>query len=313
MAAGGHFKKGTSVKLNILLYLAAMFIWGSTWLGIKLQLSQVPPVLSVGYRFCLASSLLFLYCLLTKKKLAFSLHDHKFMALQGATLFSFGYCMSYLSTVYLTSGLVAVVFSTLMMWNILNLKLFMSQPVDWRAFSGGVVGLAGICILFWQDLTAFSATRGLIGLALALLGSYLASIGNIVGSRNAKSGIPVTQANAYGMAYGGVLTLCIHFGIGGTLVMDWSVGYLGPMLYLTIFGSVVAFECYMLLIGRIGAEYAAYVMLLVPVLALVLSTLFEQYHWNISSVSGILLVLIGNLVILTRPKTARRVLRRIAF
>jgi drug/metabolite transporter (DMT)-like permease len=299
--------------LNVVLYLAATLIWGSTWLGIKLQLTQVPPILSVGYRFCLASLILITYCLLTNKKLKFSRHDHLFMALQGVTLFGLGYCMSYLATVYLTSGLVAVVFSTLMMWNILNLKLFMSQPVDWRAFSGGVVGLMGICILFWQDLTAFTATRGLIGLGFALIGSYLGSVGNIIGSRNAKSGIPVTQANAYGMAYGGVLTLFIHFGSGGPLVMDWSLGYLGPMLYLTIFGSIAAFGCYMLLIGRIGAEYAAYVMLLVPVLALLLSTLFENYHWTVNGMSGIVLVLIGNLVMLTRPETARRILRRISL
>jgi drug/metabolite transporter (DMT)-like permease len=299
--------------LNFVLYLAATLIWGSTWLGIKLQLTQVPPVLSVGYRFCLAALILLLYCLLTKKKLRFSLNDHKFMALQGVTLFSLGYCMSYLSTVYLTSGLVAVVFSTIMMWNILNLKLFMSQPVDWRAFSGGIVGLTGLCVLFWFDLTAFSATQGLIGLILALIGSYLASVGNIVGSHNAKNGIPVTQANAYGMAYGGVLTLFIYFGGGGTCIMDWSIGYLGPMLYLTIFGSIVAFGCYMLLIGRIGADYAAYVMLLVPVLALLLSTLFENYHWTVNGMAGIVLVLIGNLVMLTRPETARRVLRRISL
>jgi drug/metabolite transporter (DMT)-like permease len=175
-----------------------------------------------------------------------------------------------------------------------------------------MVGLLGICVLFRQDLTAFAATRGLIGLTLALIGSYLASVGNIIGSRNAKNGIPVTQANAFGMAYGGIVTIFIHLAGGGSFIMDWSLGYLGPMLYLTIFGSVVAFGCYMLLIGRIGAEYAAYVMLLVPVLALLLSTLFEQYHWTVNAVAGVVLVIVGNLVMLTRPETARQILRRTA-
>jgi drug/metabolite transporter (DMT)-like permease len=298
---------------NFILYTVATLIWGSTWLGIKLQLTQVPPILSVAYRFCLASLILLIYCLLTNKKLNFSWYDHKFMALQGFTLFGLGYCMSYLSSIYLTSGLVAVGFSTIMMWNILNLKLFMSQPLEWRAFWGGVVGMVGICILFWRDLSAFTATRGLIGLVLALIGAYMASIGNVVGSRNAKNGIPVTQGNAYGMAYGGLLTLLIHFGSGGALSIDWSFGYLGPMLYLTIFGSVVAFGCYMLLIGRIGAEYAAYVLLLVPVLALLLSTIFENYLWTVSGVLGLILVLIGNLVILAQPQTATRIFRRMTL
>ncbi|MGD8991525.1 MAG: hypothetical protein PVI00_08735 [Desulfobacterales bacterium] len=81
-------------------------------------------------------------------------------------------------------------------------------------------------IVFWHDLAAFTASRGLIGLLIALAGAYLASIGNIVSSRNTKKGIPVTQANAFGMSYGGMLTLLIHFAMGGSLTMDWTVGYL---------------------------------------------------------------------------------------
>ena len=107
------------------------------------------------------------------------------------------------------------------------------------------------------------------------------------------------------------MTLAIHFGFGGELVMDWSVGYLAPMLYLTIFGSVVAFGCYMVLIGRIGAEYAGYVALLMPIIALALSTLFEGYHWSAHALAGVALVLAGNLVIMTPRATCRRILRRL--
>jgi drug/metabolite transporter (DMT)-like permease len=299
--------------INFILYITATLIWGSTWLGIKLQLAQVPPVLSVGYRFCLASIILLIYCIITNKNLLFSRRDHTFMAVQGFSLFGLGYILSYLATSYLTSGLVAVIFSTILMWNILNLKLFMKQPVAWRAFTGGVLGLVGICILFWHDLSAFAATRGITGLVISLLGAYLASIGNVVGSRNAKSGVPVTQANVYGMAYGALLCIAIHFGIGGELTMDWTFGYLGPMLYLTVFGSVVAFGCYMLLIGRIGADYAAYVMLLMPVVALIFSTFFEEYQWSASAVFGVIVVLVGNLIILTPAETLEKAFRKIGY
>jgi len=297
--------------LNFILYAAVTLIWGSTWLGIKLQLTQVPPILSVGYRFCLASLILLIYCLFTRKNLIFSRRDHAFMAVQGFSLFGLGYIMSYLATSYLTSGLVAVVFSTILMWNILNLRMFMGQPVAWRAFSGGILGLVGICAVFWHDLAAFTATRGIVGLIMALVGAYLASIGNVVGSRNARSGVPVTQANVYGMAYGAILCLAIHFGTGGAFVVDWTVGYLGPLLYLIIFGSVAAFGCYMVLIVRIGAEYAAYVMLLMPVVALILSTFFEAYQWSANAVFGVFVVLFGNLIILTPPGTLKRVLDKI--
>ncbi|MFC1857644.1 DMT family transporter [Thermodesulfobacteriota bacterium] len=295
--------------LNFFLYAGASLIWGSTWLAIKLQLTQVPPILSVSYRFCLAALILLAYCRLTRKRLDFSLHDHRFMMLQGFTLFGLSYCGSYLATAYMTSGLVAVVFSTILMWNIINLRIFMRQPVAWRAFGGGILGLTGICMVFWQDLATFTATRGLIGLLIALAGAYLASVGNVVGSRNAKKGVPVTQANAFGMGYGGLLTLFIHFAMGGRMTMDWSIGYLGPMLYLTIFGSIVAFGCYMLLIGRIGAEYAAYVTLLMPIIALILSTMFEGYCWTANALAGVALVLAGNLILLTPQSTYRRIMR----
>jgi drug/metabolite transporter (DMT)-like permease len=146
---------------------------------------------------------------------------------------------------------------------------------------------------------------------MALIGAYLSSVGNVVGAHHARTGLPVTQANAYGMAYGGLLTLAIHFGGGGELVMDWSAGYLAPMLYLTLFGSVVAFGCYMLLIGRIGAEYAAYVTLLMPVIALLLSTVFEGFFWTANTAIGLVIVLIGNLFILTPAETLTQVYRRI--
>ena len=296
---------------DFFLYASASLIWGSTWLAIKLQLTQVPPILSVSYRFCLAAIILLVYCRFTKKQIKFPTRDHYFMLLQGFSLFGLSYCCSYLATAYMTSGLVAVVFSTILMWNIINLRIFMGQPVAWRAFWGGVLGLFGICIVFWHDLASFTATRGLIGLAIGLAGAYLASIGNVISARNTKNGVPVTQANAFGMGYGGLLTLFIHFAMGGTLTMDWSVGYLGPMLYLTIFGSILAFGSYMLLIGRIGAEYAAYVTLVMPIIALILSTIFEDYHWTINAGLGVLIVLAGNLVILTPAETFTGAYRQI--
>jgi drug/metabolite transporter (DMT)-like permease len=284
---------------NFFLYSITTLIWGTTWLGIKLQLTQVPPILSVSYRFFLASMVLLLFCLITRKKLRFSLRDQFFMAIQGITLFSLGYCMCYLATIHLTSGLVSVVFTTILMWNILNLRLFMRQPVEWRAFWGGMLGLVGVGFVFWEDLSASATSRGLIGLSMGLAGAYLASLGNVVSARNSEAGIPVAPANCYAMAYGGLLTLAIHFAGGGSLVMDWSFGYIGPLLYLALFGSVIAFGTYFLLINRIGAEFAAYAILLMPIIALVLSTFYEDYNWRPSAVAGVSLVLIGNLVILT--------------
>jgi drug/metabolite transporter (DMT)-like permease len=101
--------------------------------------------------------------------------------------------------------------------------------------------------------------------------------------------------------------------MGGTLIIDWSIGYLGPMLYLTVFGSIVAFGCYMMLINRIGAEYAAYVTLLMPIIALVLSTMFEGYRWTSNAFVGVTLVLAGNLVILTPQTIYSRIMNHFKY
>jgi drug/metabolite transporter (DMT)-like permease len=298
------------MALNLMLFLATALIWGSTWLAIKLQITQVPPLLSVGYRFCLAGLILLVFSAAAGKRLSFSRTDHLYMGLQGVTLFGLCYSMSYLATSHMTSGLVAVVFSTILMWNIFNLRLFLHQSIAWRAFFGGALGLAGLGFIFGPDLLSTAGDR-LIGLGLAFAGAYLASVGNVVGTRHSRRALPVTQCNGFGMLYGGLLNLAIHFLSGGRAVMDWSPGYLGPLLYLTLFGSAAAFGCYMLLIGRIGAEFAAYAPLLVPVIALALSTLFEGYRWSAWAVLGLLLVVGGNLVILTPKTLGLRLARRL--
>jgi len=294
--------------VNLGLYTATVLIWGSTWLAIKFQLTEVPPALSVGYRFLLAAAILFLYGLLKRRRLTFSGRDHLFMASQGAFLFAGAYCLTYLAEVRLTSGLVAVLFSTIPLWNILNLRLFMGQPVARRALAGGLIGLGGICLVFWQDLVGLRVSASLTGLGLSLTAAYLASLGNVIATRNARAKVPVTQANAFGMAYGAVLVLVFWLLTGRGFVFDLSPGYLLSLIYLTVFGSVLAFGCYITLIARIGAEYAAYMALMTPLLALGLSTLFEGYHWEATAGVGVGVVLLGNLLLINprrRPATAR--------
>ena len=291
--------------LNPVLYVVTVLIWGSTWLAIKFQLTTVPPILSVGYRFLLAAAILFAYCALRGRRLGFSGRDHLFMAAQGAFLFAGGYCLTYLATARLTSGLVAVLFSSIMLWNILNLRLFMGQPVARRALSGGLIGLGGISLVFWRDLAEFRVSASLTGLGLSLAATYLASLGNIIATRNAKAGVPVTQANAFGMAYGAGFVLAYWLFSGQGFVFDPSPGYLLSLIYLTVLGSVVAFGCYITLLTRIGAEYAAYMGLLTPLLALGLSTLFEGYRWEATAGAGVGVVLLGNLLLITRMGSAK--------
>lgn len=284
---------------NLLFYAVTILIWGSTWLAIKFQLGSVDPMLSVVYRFALAAALLLGYCALTRRPLRFNPREHLWIALQGAFLFALNYWLFYLAETQLTSGLVALVFSTIVLMNVFIGALLLGTPLEGRVLGGAVLGLAGIALVFWPELRSLTlGDQGLSGLLICLLATLLASVGNILSARNQRHRLPVLQTNAFGMGYGALLMLLVALASGRPLSIELTPSYLGALLYLAVFGSIVAFGCYLTLIGRIGASRSAYISLLVPLVALGLSTLFEGYQWTQGAFFGMVLILAGNLLIL---------------
>ncbi|WP_207063565.1 DMT family transporter [Motiliproteus sp. SC1-56] len=287
---------------NTLLYLVTVLIWGSTWMAITFQLGVVEPVLSVAYRFALAALMLLLYCGLRRRPLRFSRRDHLFILAQGASLFGVAYWLFYLATQSLTSGLVAICFSSVVFMNVLNGRLFLGRPVRASVLAGAAVGVVGMGLVFWPELASVQAGSGaLAALGTGLLGAYFASLGNILSARNQAAGVPVLQCNALGMAYGAVLMAGLAWLSGAPLAIDLGPAYLGSLFYLALFGSVIAFGCYLSLVGRIGADRAAYASLLFPIVALQLSVWFEGYLWSPASLAGIALVVVGNLLAMVSP------------
>ena len=159
--------------------------------------------------------------------------------------------------------------------------------------------MAGIFTLFMPQISelAFS-DKVFYGSMLAIAGAFIASLGNMVSQSSQKAGLPVIQSNAWGMLYGTVTTGLVSVYQGHEFVFDWSAGYVGSLLYLTVFGSVVAFGAYLTLLGRIGAHKAGYAMVMFPVVALILSALFEGLEIDAPIIVGTLLVLAGNLFVL---------------
>jgi drug/metabolite transporter (DMT)-like permease len=295
---------------NILLYLATVAIWGSSWLGIKLQLGVVPPELSVLYRFILAAALLLAWCRLRGLSLRFTWRQHVAMALVGVPLFSLNYVIFYIATAYLTSGLVAVTFSTILIMNIGFGALLIGSPIRPRVAVGALFGLAGLSLVFWPDLAAFDAgSAGLIGLGLSLIATAFASLGNVASARNQRAGIPVLQSNAIGMAYGALCTLIVTVLRGVPFVFDPSPLYVGGLLYLAVVASIFGFGCYLTLLGRIGADRAAYTSVVFPLVALGLSTVFEGFVWTELALAGVGLIVAGNVIVLAKiggaPKAAK--------
>lgn len=304
---------------DALLYLLTSFIWGSTWLAIKFQLGVVDPEASIVYRFGLAALALAAYVALRRLPAVFDLRQHGFMALQGVLLFSVNYVLVYLAEVHLTSGLVAIVFSMIIIMNVLFGAALLGNPVRPRVVVGGILGVVGLGVVFWPELRGFVASPSLgtdpsaslgagpqggvgLGLLLSLAAVVSASLGNIVSARNQRQGLPVVQTNLYGMAYGALFTLLIALARGVSFGFDPSPGYVWSLAYLALFGSVIAFGSYLTLVGRIGVDRAGYIGVVFPLVALALSTLYEGLSWEASAVVGVALVAAGNALALTRRK-----------
>ncbi len=287
------------------LFAIPTAIWGSTWLAIKFQLGVVPPQASVAYRFALAAMILAARCLVRGRSLAFPARTHVWMAAQGATFFGLNYVLIYVAERYVASGLVAVVFSTIVFMTPIGTRIVFGTPITPRLAIGATLGVAGVALLFLPELRA--AGEGgdtALGMACALGATLIAAIGNLVSMRLQRDGVPVSTGTAWGMAYG-ALTAALVAAIGGTAwTFDASVPYVASLAYLAIFGSIAAFGAYFLLLRSVGAGPASFVGVSTPVVAMLLSTLFEGYRWTWVAVVGVVLAIVGNLLALREKSSA---------
>jgi drug/metabolite transporter (DMT)-like permease len=287
---------------NSVLYFLTVLIWGTTWIAINYQLGDVAPEASIFYRFALATFILFSYARLKKLPLRFSLKHHLYFLLFGMCLFGFNYVLLYHAQGMINSALACIAFSTLMLMNLVNAKIFYQTKITKQAYYGGALGLSGIVTLFWPQLT--DVTLGevtLIGLSLCLLGTFSASIGNMMSIKIQKQDIPIVQSNAWGMLYGAMVMFVITLVQGKSFGFSFTYSYIGSLVYLSLFGSVIAFGCYLSLMTRIGSHKTSYANIMFPGVAVVISTFIEGFAWSAFTIVGLCLILIGNLIVL-KPK-----------
>lgn len=289
--------------MNALLYLLVVLIWGTTWIAITLQQQgNVAITVSIFYRFALAAGVMMIFLLLMRRLRHLALRDHLFCVAQGFCVFAFNFYCFYHAAAYISSGLESVIFSMAVLFNAINGMIFFRQRLSPNLLPASILGMTGIVALFWHDLTATQIAPELLkGIGLSLLGTYGFSLGNMISSRHQRRGLDILSTNAYAMTYGAVLMGLFSLIQHHSFTIELTSSYLGSLLYLAIFGSIIAFAAYFSLIGRIGASGAAYSTLLFPLVALTISTFYEGYHWHLNAIIGLLLILLGNLVMFSKP------------
>ena len=296
-----------SLRSPSALFAISTAIWGSTWLAIKFQLGVVAPEWSVAMRFALAALLLAGWCAFTRRSLVFTARAHPFLALQGVLLCGLNYLAVYWAEQYATSGLVAVLFSTIVFMNPIGARIVFGTPVSHRMLFAGALGVVGVALLFLPELShAGQGGPAALGIAFGLAGTAIASGGNLAALRNHAAGIPVLTGNAWAMAYGALTAAIAALIIGAPWSFDPRAAYVASLLYLAVLGTVVAFGAYLTLLAQVGSATGAYVAVATPVVAMLLSSLFEGYRWTPIAALGAMLAVVGNWLALAPARFSPR-------
>lgn len=279
----------------VLPFIIVTLIWSSTWIVIRDQLAAVPPSWSVSYRFLLAGFCMGLFALFRGVPLRLPPRGILFAAMLGLAQFAFNFNFVYRAEHYLTSGVVAIVYALLLIPNSVMAWVIFRQPVSRAFIAGSVVAVAGIAMLLLREyrMAAVSPDAVLLGVALSIAGLLSASAANVMQGMDMARRLPMMSVLTWAMLLGGAMDAFYAWATVGAPVMDWRPGYLLGVAWLGIAGSVVTFPLYFTLIQRMGAGRAAYTSVLIPVIAMLISTLWEGYRWTPLAAGGAALAIIG--------------------
>ena len=281
-----------------ILFLTACLIWGSTFFAITLQLGTIPPAVSVVYRFGLAASVLFAWCRLRGDRLWLPWRVQRWMLLQGCATFGLSYICTYTSEQYLVSGLVAVLFALMVFWNPIFSRIAFGTALTWRTWSAAAVAMCGVTLLFfdsvrsaWHEILNGGNGHFLLGLVTAVTATIASSAGNIVVVKVRQQSHNVLLTMAWSMLWGTTLVTLWVLLSGQSFALPLTARYWGGLLYLSLFGSVIAFAAYFTLIHRIGAHKAVYIGVVTPVISVLLSIQLEHYRPGPMEWAGMVLCL----------------------
>lgn len=290
--------------MTLFLFVAIVLLWGLSWFGIHLQIGGAPVDVAIFWRFAVSALLLGTWLAVTGRLKRPSRDVAPWLCLMGLCLFSCNFLAIYSSEVFLPSGTVSVVFSMATLLNAFNQWIFFRQRPDLRVMIGGLLGVLGVALLLEGGADHSTGTQDMLlaGVGLALLGTTLFSLGNMVSRRISRFDLGLPNAVFYGMTFGALLMGVNTLSLGHSLAIPLTLRWIGGLAYLSVFASVAGFLIYLELANRIGADKAAYTTILSPVIALCVSALFEDTSWSAPMLGGLALILLGNVCAFVRRR-----------
>ncbi|MBB5746392.1 DMT family transporter [Brevundimonas variabilis] len=279
-------------------------IWGTTWFAITLQLGTVDPVASIVWRFGLAAILLFVGCLIFRQPLKLTRQQHLAALFQGMFAFSVSYSFTYAAEGRIASAVVAVIFASLALMNLILFRIAAGQKAAMAAWAGAVLGVIGVAVLSGAEALKEGGlgSGAVAGVGFAFCAVLASAFGNFFAFRGQQAGSAVIPSTAWAMAYGTGLLVLFGMATGVEWTIEPTAAYLGSLLYLSVFGSVIAFGLYFTIARARGYALASYISALTPPIAMGVSVLFEGATFGWAALAGLALVLAGQGLLIKAPK-----------
>ncbi|MBX3607541.1 MAG: DMT family transporter [Piscinibacter sp.] len=292
---------------NPALFAVCVLVWSTTWYAITWQVDTVAPEVGVAARFALAGAVVLGALALRGQPWRFGGREHRRFALQGVLLYGLSYVAVYHAETTLVSGLVAVGYSASPLVGGVGSRVLYRTPLGARFVAGGLLGLAGVALIFWPEFGRAVATEGTgAGVAFTAVAVLLSGAGSLAASRNRLQGLPLWPTLGWGMVYGAASAALVAALLGRSFALPLAPLWWTALLYLALAGSVLAFACYLTLVERLGAGPSGTIGVMTPLLALVVSLAFEGYRPGWIALAGAALAVLGNVWMLRPAATAAR-------
>jgi len=289
------------------LFAICVVVWGTTWHAITYQLSDFAAETGVAIRFALAGLAVLALCRWRGVPLACSLADHGTLALQGVFLYGISYVCVYHAERFVPSGLVAVGYSASPLLSGIGAALLFGAALRPRFVFGGVLGLCGVVVIFWTEITrASGGERAALGAQLTVASVLLSAVGSLVASRNRRRGVTLFPAMGFGMLYGAIAAALVALAFGRSVSLPTAPSWWLSLAYLAFAGSVLTFACFLTLQDRVGVGPAGTVGVMTPLLALLVSIAFEGFRPTLLTAAGAGLAVAGNALMLIPARSGRR-------
>ena len=286
---------------NWQLFAICVLTWGTTWYAITFQLGHTAPEVGVALRFALAGSVVLAGCVARGMGLRFTARDHALFALQGTFLYGVSYLCVYHAEKHIVSGLVAVGYSASPLVTGLGARALFGLRVPARFVTGGLLGLAGVALMFWREFgRAAGSHDAALGVTFTVAAVLLSAVGSLAASRNRVRGLPFWPALGFGMLYGAAVSAAVALLQGESFALPAVASWWASLLYLALAGSVLTFACFLTLQERIGPGPAGAIGVMTPLLALIVSMVFEAFRPDALTLTGAALAVSGNVLMLRR-------------